>query len=110
MDKSNSPTAYQESGEIMATKHKRKRPQCTTPGCTRLQTGGNRDKCEPCYQVYARAVQKGQTTWKELEKRGLVGPVRIESGPAIKHLAEVLGIQGKPGRPKKTASKPKKGR
>ena len=91
----------------MTGKQKRKRPRCTTPGCTRLQSGSNRDKCEPCYQVYARAVQKGQTTWKELEQRGVVGSVKIESGPAIKHLVKVLGIEGKPGRPKNAARKRK---
>lgn len=94
----------------MDSEQKRKRARCTTPGCTRLQSGSNRDKCEPCYQVYARAVQKGQTTWKELEQRGLVGSVKIESGPAIKHLAKVLDIQGKPGRPKRTDRKPKRRR
>lgn len=84
---------------MMSTKPQR--PQCTTPKCTRRQTGNNRDKCQACYQVYARAVRLGKTTWKELQEGGLVGPATVNAGPAVEHMASVLGIKSVVGRPKK---------
>ncbi|KKN38351.1 hypothetical protein LCGC14_0754260 [marine sediment metagenome] len=84
---------------------KKPRPECTTPNCSRLQSGRGRDKCSTCYGAFARAVKRKQTTWDELEQKGLIGLAKFKAGPACQQLAEVLGVgTGKLGRPRKPTS------
>jgi len=81
------------------------RPECTTPNCTSLQTGQHRDKCLRCYSAFTRAIRREQTTWEELEAKGLIAPTKLKGGPACQQLAEVLGVgTAKLGRPRKATS------
>lgn len=50
---------------------------CMTPGCGRIRGDGpnmrgGRGVCKRCYLAYAYLVRTGQTTWDELERKGLV--------------------------------------
>lgn len=50
---------------------------CMTAGCDRVRgagpnTRGARGVCKRCYSAYAYLVKKGETTWGELERQGLV--------------------------------------
>jgi hypothetical protein len=38
--------------------------------------------CNPCYKRHLLAVGRGETTWRDLEQRGLVGPPRPKKGQA----------------------------
>lgn len=47
----------------------------------------NRNVCRACYQAFVRAVASGETTWQELEDKGIVGPTK--KSPARKALEEL---------------------
>lgn len=61
-------------------KPKRGRPAlphdpCLIAGCETIRTGhnrGGRGVCRRCYLAFAYLVRTGQTTWDELERKGLV--------------------------------------
>jgi hypothetical protein len=53
--------------------------KCKTPKCERAKV--KLDVCESCYSVVYRAIQRGQLTWDEAEKRGLVGPAKRVRSP-----------------------------
>jgi hypothetical protein len=47
---------------------------CLTPNCGRIAT--QRGLCETCYARLKARVRAGQTTWADLEARGLALPAR----------------------------------
>lgn len=47
---------------------------CLIPGCN--QSSKHRGQCESCYKSSLRLVNKGVTTWSELESRGLTNPAK----------------------------------
>lgn len=46
----------------------------TCPRCRRPSLRRQRGVCIPCYAVLFRMVRRGETTWAELERRGLCVP------------------------------------
>lgn len=53
-------------------------PTCMVPGCDR--PAKLRGVCQSCYQNAAKLIQRGGTTWEELQKFGLVRPRHSGSG------------------------------
>ncbi|MDE2469450.1 MAG: hypothetical protein KGL35_12065, partial [Bradyrhizobium sp.] len=47
-------------------------PLCIVPDCTR--PAKMRGVCASCYQNASKLIQRGGTTWEELERLGLVRP------------------------------------
>ena len=61
--------------------------QCRTKKCTRDARALG--VCESCYSVIRRAVERGEITWDQAEKRGLVLRVRNPS-PIKSVLKEII--------------------
>jgi hypothetical protein len=51
---------------------------CMTPGCDR--EAFTRGVCGSCYQVARRAINRGESTWAQLEESGLINSSHAGSG------------------------------
>lgn len=65
-----------------------KRSKCLV--CNRK--AAKRKLCTPCYQRAYRADKKGQISFAEQERRGLIGP--SERGPSVSPWAKKAGLVG----------------
>lgn len=49
--------------------------KCVVRGCGK-EASGSRGMCQACYMAAWRRVNDGETSWPELEKKGLAKPRR----------------------------------
>jgi hypothetical protein len=56
-------------------------PKCVVPGCTRQAY--SRGLCLPCNRAARKLVEKGETTWKELESMGFALPKKGDQVNAL---------------------------
>lgn len=73
------------------THKKRMAQKCIVPGCER--EARTRGVCAACYGSHRIAVGRGETTWDELAKAGLVLPERTAVAAIAREKAGIGGAK-----------------
>jgi hypothetical protein len=71
-------------------------PACIVPNC--LRPAKLRGVCASCYQNASKLIQRGGTTWEELERLGLVKPRHDGSGQRAALYVALAAAREKEGR------------
>lgn len=80
-------------------------PLCIVPNCTR--PAKLRGVCASCYQNASKLIQRGGTTWEELERLGLVRPRHSGSGQRAALYIALAAAREAEGRGPSTTAKAK---
>jgi hypothetical protein len=69
-----------------------KKRKCLMPKCSRKQVA--RGQCSRCYRTTAALVATGQTTWEQVEAKGLATPAYERQATSAKPVVDTYAALG----------------